>query len=136
MSKEKIVAIDFDGVIHAFRTPWYNAAFIPDGAVPGVRETLIELASDGWRVIVFTRRTTWNTGFPAVKEWLLKNLAMVEHPSGVLGFQEGEDFLPCISEITDLKPDCRVLVDDHGLQFKGDWETTLREIREFHCYRH
>lgn len=49
------VVLDFDGVIHSYKSGWKGAAIIPDEPVPGIKEVIDELRESFKVVIVSTR---------------------------------------------------------------------------------
>jgi len=67
--KKYTIAIDFDGVIHSYTSPWVAPHVIPDGPVPGVIEWLHATIQDFEVVILTTRGKTWR-GRRAVRRWL------------------------------------------------------------------
>lgn len=116
---QKTIAVDFDGVIHAFTSPWTTSTEIPDGPVPGAIDWLRALLNDGWRVWLHTCRLTNGDPNPAVEDvslndrieavcdWFLKygpdvyshyNLALWTHGG---------------------KPMADVYLDDKALRFTG-----------------
>lgn len=115
MSKPKneryTVAVDFDGVIHAYTTPWINAHTIPDPPIPGAIEWL---AATLWSldVVIFsTRCKTWR-GRRAVRAWLYKHAGNLWYPS------------PDSDGIEDVKlsyekPPALMYIDDRAFRFEG-----------------
>lgn len=73
MSKPKgeryTVAVDFDGVIHSYTSPWTNARTISDGPVDGAIAWLVDIASK-FDVAIFTTRNHQLLGKWAVRRWL------------------------------------------------------------------
>ena len=47
----KTVCLDFDGVIHSYRSGWKGEGNIPDPPIHGVRESIIELRKR-YRVVI------------------------------------------------------------------------------------
>ena len=76
---KKRILIDFDGVIHAYTSPWTAAAEIADGPVPGVIGRLRQLMDDpDIEPVIFTTRALTEEGARAVYEWLDKHQLFVD----------------------------------------------------------
>jgi hypothetical protein len=67
------LCLDFDGVIHAYTTPWGGADFIPDPPVPGALEFIIDAANNGFDVCIFSSRSGTPSGINGMKAWLFKH---------------------------------------------------------------
>jgi hypothetical protein len=106
MSKPKgeryTVAVDFDGVLHSYTTPWVNAHTIPDPPVEGAIQWLKEIVRD-LDVVIFTTRGRTDEGRLAVWRWLVSN---------------GYDVGPVL-RITDEKPPALIYLDDRAYRFEG-----------------
>ena len=63
------LAIDFDGVIHAYRNGWADGT-IYDEPIMGAREALQSFIDRGWRIVVFTSRASDPDKRAEVMEWL------------------------------------------------------------------
>lgn len=50
-----VVAVDFDGVLHAYSKGWYDGT-IYDDPCPGARESMQALLDRGWTVIIYSVR--------------------------------------------------------------------------------
>lgn len=66
------VAVDFDGVIHSYESPWVAAHVIPDAPVPGAIEWLFRTIQQFDVAILTTRGKTWR-GRWAVRRWLKRH---------------------------------------------------------------
>lgn len=122
-----IVAIDFDGVIHSYLSGWKGVANIPDPPVDGSLDALFRLLDSGFKVAIFSSRSSSLRGRWAMKRWLER--AITKHwlaggslPSGV----EAE----CWSDASGVarkfswpwfKPAALMTIDDRALTFNGDW---------------
>lgn len=95
------VAVDFDGVIHSYATPWERADIIPDPPVEGAIKWLLEIAKD-FRVVIFTTRAKEPAGALAVRGWLRMH-----------GIHCSED------QITAQKPAALIYLDDRAYRFEG-----------------
>lgn len=103
------VAVDFDGVIHSYTTPWQDSHIIPDPPVEGAIEWLKEI-SRKFQVIIFSTRAKSEAGREAVRAYLAER-----------------DFIP--DDITAIKPPALVYIDDRAWRFEGTFPTA-QEIHE------
>lgn len=118
--KGKVLAIDFDAVLHSYSDGWRDGTPY-DKPVEGAKEALTELINLGYHVLIYSTRT---------------NHDLVE-----------SDDVDRVKDITDYlnkhsipyseiytgngKPKFTVTVDDRALTFKGDWNETLEQIKTF-----
>ena len=81
----------------------------------------LKLKEQGWTIIVFTCRG--NT--PELRKWLKQNNITYdyinENPEGV--------------QNDTGKPIADIYLDDHGLKFNGDWDTSIKEIENFESWQ-
>ena len=115
---EKIIAIDFDGVLHRYSRGW-NGGVIYDIPVEGSKKALQYLKSLGYTIYIYTGRT--NSKFRhegesdqaiAIKNWLKK-------------YQ-----IPYDKLWLDGKPAAQIYLDDRAMRFNGVWEETLTTIKD------
>jgi hypothetical protein len=112
------ICIDFDDVIHSYDGGWepgHAKSYIPGGSVPGAKEAIALLRED-YEVVVLSSRADTAVGQRAIARWLKEHGIEVDH-------------------ITDRKVPAIVYVDDRALHFYGDWEETVKDIREFRQWR-
>lgn len=102
--RKPTVAVDFDGVIHAYSRGWQGGECY-DPPMDGSREALARLAHT-WRVVVFTTRTDTS----AVWGWLARY--------ALDGY---------VAEVTNVKPIAAAYIDDRAVTFTG-WQAALYEI--------
>jgi hypothetical protein len=107
----RTICLDFDGVLHSYRSGWRGAAVIPDPPIHGTRESIARLREQ-YRVVVYSARCRTPEGLQAVEMWLLKHDIQVD-------------------EVCDYKPPALVYVDDRAIRFRGDWDQLMTEIKEF-----
>lgn len=102
------VAVDFDGVLHSYTSPWVNPETIPDPPVAGAIEWLMEIEKD-FAVVIFTTRGKTPEGQRAVRHWLHEN-----------GWASGMNVT-----VTAEKPPALIYLDDRAWRFEGpeDWPT-------------
>lgn len=97
------IAVDFDGVIHSYSSPWTAAHEIPDPPVEGAIDWLNVMAGK-FAVVIFTTRGKTVEGRDAVIDYLMNN-----------GYRTDVD----VPEVTDCKPPALIYVDDRGYRFTG-----------------
>lgn len=105
MSKQTII-LDFDGVIHSYKSGWKGATEIPDPPTPGAKEAIARLRDRGFEVVVVSSRCSQAGGVVAVMEWLDKHDIFVD---GVRAD----------------KPPHVLVVDDRAFRFEGRWDDVL-----------
>lgn len=104
MPRQPTVAIDFDGVLHAYSQGWQHGE-IYDDPTPGTAEALRRL-NIRYRLVVFTARHNLDD----VRAWLrLHHLAHY------------------FEDVTNRKPAAIAYVDDRALRFTS-WEHTLEDL--------
>lgn len=119
-----ILCLDFDGVIHSYKSGWKGADTIPDPPVDGAID-FISRALEHFRVAIFSSRTGQPGGLSAMKTWTRK--AFFEywgsHPV------HADDLLAEIEWPTE-KPSAFVTIDDRALTFDGTWPP-LEVLKDF-----
>lgn len=111
MRARQTVCLDFDGVLHSYRSGWCGAHVIPDPPIHGTREAVARLRQQ-YRVAVHSSRCHTKEGRLAVESWLQRHDIVVD-------------------EVCEHKPPALVYVDDRAIRFRGVWDDVLTEIREF-----
>lgn len=100
---KKILLLDFDGVLHYYRNGWKGPGIIDDDPVPGAVEFVTE-AVKHFRVMVYSSRSHYIDGIPAMRAWLNKHgFPEVEFPKG--------------------KPPAHLTIDDRCVDFNGVFPT-------------
>jgi hypothetical protein len=107
----RTVCLDFDGVLHSYRSGWCGATVIPDPPIHGTREAVARLR-ERYCVVVHSTRCHTEEGRKAVANWLLKHDIVVD-------------------DVCAHKPPALVYVDDRAIRFRGDWDDVLTEIHDF-----
>lgn len=102
--RHQTVAVDFDGVLHSYTTPWINEHTIPDPPVIGAMEWLGQMLEAGLDVVIYTTRGRTSAGRDAVHRWLLRHWP--EAPLSRL-------------QVTSEKPTALVYLDDRAWRFMG-----------------
>jgi hypothetical protein len=107
----RTICLDFDGVLHSYRSGWCGAEIIPDPPIHRTREA-VERLRQLYRVVIHSSRCHTVEGRRAVENWLLKNDITVD-------------------EVCEHKPPAHVYVDDRAIRFRGDWDDVVTQISEF-----
>ncbi len=94
----RTVCLDFDGVIHSYRSGWCGAEIIPDPPVHGTRQAIARLR-ERFRVVVHSARCQSQEGCQAVEAWLKKHEIVVD-------------------EVCRYKPPASMYVDDRAIRFQ------------------
>lgn len=102
----KTIAIDFDGVVHAYSQGWQDGEIYDDPAV-GLVMALCKLRPN-YRLVIFTARHDLG----AVATWLREH--HLDH---------------YFSDVTNRKPAAAVYLDDRAIRFIS-WDQALKDIKE------
>ena len=102
-SSTRVLAIDFDGVIHDFANPIEGRRM--GGPIAGAKNALTQLHRR-YKIIVFT---IWR---PESHKTIKDFMKYYELP---------------YDEITNVKPKADYYIDDHGLSFTN-WENLLQQL--------
>ena len=115
--ERKVVAIDFDGVIHKNSKGFYDGT-VYDEPIDGSIESIKRL-SKKYDVVIFSCKALPDrplikekTGIDLIKEWL-----------------GNYDILKCVKEVTWEKPRAFLYIDDKGYRFEN-WEDTMNFIHD------
>jgi hypothetical protein len=124
-----IICVDFDGVIHSYKSGWQGISVIPDPPVPGAIKWLEEhlpipdclgmWESDEYKgpvVQIYSSRSKSWFGRRAMKKWLIKHGL---HPAYI---RDG------ILKFPIKKPSAFLTIDDRAICFNGTFPTTQEMI--------
>jgi hypothetical protein len=118
----KTIAVDFDGVIHAYSQGWQDGS-IYDEPVPGALDAIRALQRDA-AVFVHTTRAPdavccWleERGIPATTDL---------PPDNVYEFWNSQ----AIVLVTNRKLPAVAYIDDRAVRFR-DWDQALADVKEF-----
>lgn len=108
--KEMTLAIDFDGVIHAYSKGFQGLHNAYDPPTQGTEAALIEFKKRGYRLIIVSSRPV-----PTIKEWLYEH--NLNH---------------YFDEVTNIKQPAKYYIDDHAVHFntkeKDPWAKILKIV--------
>ena len=108
----KMIALDFDGVLHSYTSGWQGPGEIPDPPTPGAQEFCRKLLGAGYEVVVFSSRSNYVEGLRSIHLWLTEN----SFPSEI--------------RVVTQKPSAHVALDDRSITFMGHWPS-IDEIVNF-----
>ncbi|MDA7980676.1 MAG: hypothetical protein MPJ50_18110 [Pirellulales bacterium] len=105
------VCVDFDGVIHSYRSGWQGETVIADPPIHRCDDAIARLRK-GHRVVIHSARCATQAGRDAIWEWLAKH-----------GIE--------VDDVCEHKPPAKIYLDDRGIQFSGDWDQAIADIYAF-----
>lgn len=113
MSKKPILCLDFDGVVHSYRSGWKGADVIPDPPVDGAIAFMLD-ALQYFDVVIFSSRSNQLGGTTAMQTWLKEHAGQCWYPT-----PDG----PGLEDIrfASEKPPAFLTIDDRAICFNGDW---------------
>lgn len=114
--KKPTIIMDFDGVIHNYKSGWQGIDVIPDKPVSGIKECISELRKN-YIVVVFSTRCSCNAGIQAIKAWLKKYEIEVD--------KVVSEKLPSI-----------LTIDDRCICFDGNTNALIDKIKSFKVWNH
>jgi len=109
MTYKKILCVDFDGTLSAYKNGWQGINTINEDPVPGAMQFLID-AVKVFDVNIFSSRSEKPEGILAMKEWLYTQLMKFS--------EEGFDVYMQL-KLPVNKPPAFVSLDDRTIQFNG-----------------
>jgi len=105
MAYKSTIALDFDGVVHPYKTPWQGIDKIPDPPTEATK-VAIGMLREKHKVIIFSTRCASAKGIQAISKYLK------EHGIEVDG-------------VSREKPKAVLIVDDRAYRFDGNWTALL-----------
>ncbi len=117
-----ILCVDFDGVIHSYKSGWQGAEVVSDEPVEGAFEFLARAAAH-FDVHIYSSRTSQEGGLWAMSRWFKRH----GWPAGKTGVLEGLTF-------PRDKPAAFLTIDDRCYHFQGTWPDPdqLRKFEAWH----
>jgi len=120
MRKKPVLSVDFDGVIHSYKSGWQGALTISDPPTPGALEFL-KRATDSFEINIYSSRSHVAGGIDAMKAWLWRE-AEKEYNSTPAWLEK--------IVFPEHKPSAFLIIDDRAFCFEGRWPT-MGEIFDF-----
>jgi hypothetical protein len=103
------ICFDFDGVIHAFSSPWEGEDVIADEPIDGCREALVAFIRMGAKIYIHSVRCRTYAGRKAIESYMnFHNLPF--------------------DEVVEHKPVANFYIDDRGVPFSGDWQSVIGAV--------
>lgn len=153
---KKDLCIDFDGVIHSYKSGWKGVSVIPDEPVQGAIEWLVSLLDQGFQPMIYSSRSKSWFGRRAMKAWFesqllaeVINLESIKEPEkwkdwrwkilNSYGSMEPWDihaieachhFAYNVLKYPTKKPPAYLTIDDRAVCFNGTFPTT-EEMNNF-----
>ena len=127
LSNKLTIVVDFDGVLHSYKSGWKGAGVVTDPPVPGAIAWLRE-AVKHFHVCVVSTRSHEADGRRAMREWLgYWATAQRENDTEELAW---------LSEIAwpEHKPPAFVTIDDRAITFTGIFPA-MEQIRTFKTWQ-
>ena len=146
--RKPTISVDFDGVLHSYKSGWKGARNIPDDPVPGAIEWLCSMLMR-YQIAISSARSSQFGGRRAMKQWVR------EHAARLFLRLEGDEWLALIdstgycSHGTEpdesdsfgrhvvaliqwprVKPSAQLYIDDRAWLFTGTFPSH-DEIRSF-----
>jgi len=109
------VAIDFDGVIHSYKSGWLGFDVLVDPPVDGAIKFL-KTVLEHFRVSIMSTRAAEPEGVEAIKNYL-KKYGMTDEEVDKIN-------------VTSIKIHAKIYIDDRGYQFNGTFPT-VEYLRSF-----
>lgn len=106
------VAIDFDGVIHSYTSPFTKASEILDPPIEGIKDVIDTLRQRGFKVVVMSSRCLGDGGKAAIINYL--NLYDI-----------------VVDDVTHEKVGAVAYVDDRAITFDGKVDGLVERIISF-----
>jgi hydroxymethylpyrimidine pyrophosphatase-like HAD family hydrolase len=113
----KIIAIDFDGTIAEYDT--FKGKGIFGKPIKGAREAIFEIKKLGYEIMIYTTRKE----IDLIGKYLIKYGIPVDYIN--------ENPQNTERDLSPAKMIAEMYIDDRGIKFNGDWEKTLRDVKEF-----
>lgn len=113
------LAVDFDGVLHSYTSPWVDAATIPDPPVPGAMEWLHRMLQY-FDIAIFSTRNHQDGGVAAMKSWLAHHSLGMPCGSAIRGIQD--------ITFPTIKPAALIYLDDRAVRFTGFFRRRTKSI--------
>lgn len=114
-TQKPTICLDFDGVVHQYRSPWQAATIIPDDVTDGFFEWA-ERAAPHFTIAIYSSRSKEPGGREAMMLWL-----HAQRKKWRLGGGKSETDNPVAFDFPAHKPPAVLYIDDRALRFDGDW---------------
>lgn len=124
--RKRTICLDFDGVVHEYKSPWRGATIISDNVTPGFFEWA-DAAAEHFNLAIYSARSKEPGGPEAMKAWLEEQRKKWREAEGANSTTK-----PATFDFPTGKPIAVVYIDDRGFRFDGNWGAVdIHAIREF-----
>lgn len=113
MASKKTLCIDFDGVIHSYKSGWQGVSTIEDPPVEGAIGFLYD-ALKAFKVAIYSSRSSSPAGIDAMRQYI----ALHAQAAG-LDSEQTQWWLQLEWPVS--KPSAWVTLDDRAITFTGEW---------------
>ena len=115
-SDRPTICLDFDGVIHSYKSGWKGATVIPDAPVEGTMEFLAR-TMEVFNIAIHSSRSHQEGGIRAMRDYL------AHHLNQFCNGDRGRAWaLLSRLQFPTFKPAAIVSIDDRALCFTGKWD--------------
>ena len=130
--RKPILCVDFDGVIHSYRSGWKGVGRADDPPVDGAVGFLLE-ATRYFKVAIYSSRSKSLRGRSCMKRYMRHYFAVPLTFSA----HHTHDFLHEELTYPWFKPSAFLTIDDRALTFQGDWSALHpTELLKFKPWMH
>ncbi len=144
----RTIAIDFDGVIHAYSKGWQRGECY-DSPVTGVFHAIQELMNKDYSVFIFSTRKAkqikkWMKEWAYDSDYIVNGMGGDPNDYSYPKFNFTVEIIPFYKKfwnkknvvgITKRKLPALCYIDDRAIRFDGDWDKTLLDISKFKTYQ-
>lgn len=111
---KRILVLDFDGVLHSYKSGWTKADVVADDPVYGAKEALEEYVKE-FEVHIYSARSHQHGGIDAMERWC-RNWFGIELTSQL--------------QFPNYKPPAFLTIDDRAYQFRGAFPS-VADLEDF-----
>jgi hypothetical protein len=125
-----IICVDFDGVIHSYKSGWQGACVISDPINPGFFEWLDE-AAQHFEIVVYSSRSKEPGACDAMAVWLAEQRKIWRDAGGISPITDGSAVTVSFAH---EKPAAFLTIDDRAICFDGTWPSvgTMRDFKPWY----
>jgi hypothetical protein len=120
------LAVDFDGVLHAYTSGWQGADVVADGPVPGAMDWLQQV-SRHFDVCIYSSRSKEKGGVDAMRNAIIRWMTEKVEESGeyradMYADRVAREFVALHLRFPTQKPAAFLTIDDRAICFQGSFE--------------
>jgi hypothetical protein len=130
-ANKPILCLDFDGVIHAYTSPWTRADEIRDHVTEGFFDWVIE-AQERFRLVIYSSRSKDRKAVEAMKKWII-------HEAALSAEGKSKEYKILVRnlefEFANKKPAAFLTIDDRAIQFDGNWKSLFLDPMQLLAFK-